>query len=887
MTKMQSPIFRLEDYRPTPYALPRAELDIDLIPQKTLVKAKLHFARREGVKAGAPLILDGDSLTLKAIKLNGAPLAANAYRAAPERLELLAPPAAPFTLELTTEINPDANRALMGLYRSNGVFCTQCEADGFRRITYFYDRPDVLSVYTVRLAADKAACPVLLANGNLAAAGELAGGRHYAVWHDPFPKPCYLFACVGGRLDNIQDFFTTADGRRVELNIYTEPGKSARALYAMDSLKRAFKWDEEKFGRIYDLDIFNIVAVSDFNMGAMENKGLNIFNDKYVLADPQSATDADYADVERVIAHEYFHNWTGDRITCRDWFQLCLKEGLTVFRDQEFSSDQRSRPVQRLHDAAFLAAEQFAEDAGPLAHPVRPRQYSEINNFYTVTVYEKGAELVRMLTCLLGREGFAKGMELYFRRYDGQACAIEDFIGCFAESSGRDMSQFMLWYHQAGTPKVAAASHYNAAAGLLEVKLRQSLRPTDSAPRPLPMLIPLRFGLVGPDGRDLPFETRDKAVEGEVILLSKAEQTVQFKVKEQPVLSLLRGFSAPIMLEQNLTPAEKLFLARHDCDLTNRCRILHNLALNYLAAEGSGKGAAKAEAKKAELLDAYLAIAENEQLEPAYRAVCLSLPAEAEIAAAIGANIEPEAIARARQELFAALAAAGKNIFAALRQKHKVSGAFSPDAEAAGHRALRHIAIEYEAAAANSPALAAELYAKADNMTERLAGLRILLRHFGQTAAAKNASADFAAKAAADPLMMDKWFALQAAEAEGAEALNIVRALTQHKSFSFDNPNRVRALIGAFAAGNQIGFHRADGAAYVYYADILLELDRSNPQLAARLLKFWRAWRQLESGRQAKIAAQLKRIAAAPQLSRDSRDIAERLLAPAALSRLA
>jgi len=876
MSKTETALFKLEDYRPTPYALPQTELDIALIPEKTRIKAKLHFARRAGISAGAPLILAGDGLKLCAVALNGEALPQTAYKASPERLELLTPPAEPFTLELETEINPDANRALMGLYRSKGVFCTQCEAEGFRRITYFYDRPDVLSVYTVRLSADKAACPILLANGNPIEQGDLPDGRHYAVWHDPHPKPSYLFACVGGKLEHISDNFTRADGGKVRLNIYTEPGKSPRALYAMDSLKRAMKWDEERFGRIYDLDIFNIVAVSDFNMGAMENKGLNIFNDKYVLADPQTATDDDYADVERVIAHEYFHNWTGDRITCRDWFQLCLKEGLTVFRDQEFSSDQRSRPVKRLEDVAFLTAQQFAEDAGPLAHPVRPRQYAEINNFYTVTVYEKGAELVRMLTCLLGHDGFRTGMDLYFRRHDGQACAIEDFIQCFADSSGRSLDQFMLWYHQAGTPKVETEGQYDAASGIFTLKLRQSLRPTESARQPKPMLIPLRFGLVGADGADMPFETADKAVDGKVILLTQAEQVVQFQIKAKPVLSLLRGFSAPIKLEQNLTHGEKLFLAGYDSDLTNRYRALRGLALEALAAAGSGSAADKAE--QTALIQAFIALAADESLEPAYRALCLNLPSEAEIAAAIGANIDPEAIASARKSLFAALAQAGKSVFAELRRRHKVSGAFSPDATAAGHRALRHMAIAYESAAEGSPALAAELYARADNMTERLAGLRILLRQFGKTQEAEQASADFAVKAAGDPLIIDKWFALRAQGAEGKEALDIIRKLTGHEAFSFDNPNRVRALIGAFAAGNQTGFHRADGAAYCYYADILLEIDRRNPQLASRLMTVLRSWRQLEAGRRAKLEAELKRIAAAPALSRDSRDIAERLL---------
>lgn len=872
----QNPVFRLEDYRPTPYAIPKTALAIDLEPQKTRIAAALEIVRRPETEAETPLILDGDGLHLISVCLNGMALGDNAYRAAPDRLEIFSPPAENFTLEIVTEINPDANRALMGLYRSNGVFCSQCEAEGFRRITYFYDRPDVLSVYTVRLAADKAACPVLLANGNRQAAGDLPNGRHFAVWHDPHPKPSYLFACVGGDLEAVSDCFTTKTGQKAALNIYVEHGKAARALYAMDSLKRAFAWDEEKFGRVYDLEVFNIVAVSDFNMGAMENKGLNIFNDKYVLADPQTATDSDYADIERVIAHEYFHNWTGNRITCRDWFQLCLKEGLTVYRDQEFSADMRARAVQRLKDIAFLTDAQFAEDAGPLAHPVRPRSYAEINNFYTVTVYEKGAELVRMLAAILGEAGFRAGMNLYFARHDGQAATIEDFIQCFADSSGRDFSQFMLWYAQAGTPQVKADYVYDENTGSLTLNFSQSVRPTKECAHKQPMMIPIRFGFVGADGKDMAFANADKAAQGNVLLLTESRQSFHFTgLAGRPVLSLLRGFSAPIRLELPLSPQERLFLAAHDSDIINRCLALRSLVIDSLTAAAGGKSVPGLD--KAAVLSAPAQTAADERLEPAVRAFCLRLPSEAELAAAVGKNIDPDLVFAARRDFLRALAAKSQAEFAVLRQRHAAEAVFSPTAEEAGKRAFAHILTEYLAVAADSPALAAALYAEADNMTARLAGLSILTRHFPGSAAAEQALCDFSRRFAGNALALDKWFALQAG-ISGAAALDRVKKLTQHQAFSYDNPNRVRALIGSFAA-NQTGFHRADGAAYCFLAEIITQIDSRNPQLAARLLTAWRSWRQMEAGRRGKMQAALGSIAGQRSLSRDSRDIVSRLLA--------
>ncbi|MEP0453873.1 MAG: aminopeptidase N, partial [Roseibium sp.] len=533
----------LEDYAPAPYQIDTVDLDIQLSPRSTDVFARLAVRRHEDTDPGAPLELDGDELELVGLTLDGMPLLENAYSATPSKLTVNAPPEEPFILEIKTRIDPDTNTELMGLYRSSGTYCTQCEAEGFRRITYFLDRPDVLSVYTTRIEARKGDAPILLGNGNPVNAGDLPGtDRHFSVWHDPHPKPSYLFAMVAGDLAHVADTFVTTSGRKVDLKIYVEHGREDRCAWAMDSLKRSMKWDEDVFGCEYDLDVFNIVAVSDFNMGAMENKGLNIFNDKYVLADPETATDQDYANIEAVIAHEYFHNWTGNRITCRDWFQLCLKEGLTVFRDQEFSSDMRSRAVKRIADVRLLKSHQFPEDAGPLAHPVRPRKYTEINNFYTATVYEKGAEVVRMLKTLLGPDGFRKGMDLYLERHDVDATTIEAFLVCFSEATATDLGQFARWYDQAGTPQVEVKSHYDTRAGELTLDISQSIAPLPGQASSEPAVIPLRFGLVGPNGEDMSFDRVTGArLQEDVLILEEQNQSVTFTgLKSRPVVSLLR-----------------------------------------------------------------------------------------------------------------------------------------------------------------------------------------------------------------------------------------------------------------------------------------------------------------------------------------------------------
>lgn len=876
MTACTHPLFRLEDYSITPYAIPRTGLYFSLHPEKTRVIARLTIEKREKTAAGTPLVLDGDELTPVSVSIDGRVLPAKAFSATACRLEIHNPPAVPFTLEIVTEINPDTNRQLMGLYRSNGIFCTQCEPEGFRRITCFYDRPDVLSVYTVRIEADAKSYPILLSNGNLQQSGTLADGCHFAVWHDPFPKPSYLFALVGGDLEAVRDHFTTRIGRNVALAIYVEKGKTARALYAMDALKRAMRWDEKVFGREYDLDVFNIVAVSDFNMGAMENKGLNIFNDKCVLADPETATDSDYADIERIIAHEYFHNWTGDRITCRDWFQLCLKEGLTVYRDQEFSASQRSASVHRISDVRVLMTAQFPEDAGPLAHSVRPRQYTEISNFYTATIYEKGAEAVRMIHTLLGGRLFQAGMDLYFTRHDGEACTIEDFIACFAEVSGRDFSRFMLWYEQAGTPHVRAQFDYREEDGCLAITLEQSLRPTPGQSEKQPMVIPVRFALIGADGQDMTYRA-DNDVEGDVMILAEKRQTFHFTgLASRPVPSLLRGFSAPVTIDLPLTDSDTAFLAGQDTDPVNRWQALNRLLMQELVLAAQEK-AENRTAQRSRLVDLISTIAGNEALEPAFRALCLSLPAEAEIARIIGRDVDPDHIFAAREALLAAIAAKHGAAFIALRDGLDRRGAYSPDAASAGKRALANILLDYIARQENRPDRAAELYARADNMTDRIAALRLLVHRFphGQECAA--ALQDFEKRFSAEPLVMDKWFSVQASRS-GAETLDQVKKLTGHPLFSCDNPNRVRALLTAFATGSQTGFNRSDGAGYAFLADTVLLIDKKNRQLAARLLTLMRSWRMLEEKRRTKIEAELNRIASAGGLSRDVADIITRML---------
>ncbi|MDP1581796.1 MAG: aminopeptidase N [Bradyrhizobium sp.] len=868
----------LKNYSPPDWLIDTVGLDVSLHPTQTKVKATLALKPNPNSGA-APLVLDGDGLTLVALKINGALVPPDSYSATADRLIIPQVPNAPFTLEIETLVDPTANTQLSGLYRSSGTYCTQCEAEGFRRITYFPDRPDVMAVYTTRIEADKAEAAVLLSNGNLTESGDLPDGRHFAVWHDPHPKPSYLFALVGGNLGFVEDRFVTMSKRDVVLRIYVEPGKEGRCGYAMDALKRSMRWDEEAYGREYDLDIFMVVAVSDFNMGAMENKGLNVFNDKYVLADADTATDGDFAGIETVIAHEYFHNWTGNRITCRDWFQLCLKEGLTVFRDQEFSSDERSRPVKRIATVRNLRAAQFVEDSGPLAHPVRPEAYKEINNFYTSTVYDKGSEVVRMVQTLIGPDKFRAGMDLYFARHDGEAATVEQFIRCFADVSGRDMAPFRRWYSQAGTPEVTIATRFDAAAQTYTIEATQTLAPTPGQPTKQPMVIPLNTGLVGRDGADLPLVLKDgAAVDRGVLVLTEPSQTFEFTgISERPVLSINRDFSAPIKLNTDLTGDDLAFLAAHDGNAFNRWQALQTTAMRLLIDNVAALRAQQPARTDGKLTAALQAILSDSKLEPAFVALALVPPGEGDLAREIGRDIDPDAIFQARLALRADTGKALGDALAAVYERMTVPGPYSPDAASAGRRALRNVALDLMAATGDAAAIAraARQYSAADNMTDRMAALATLSQH--NVPEREQTLADFYERYASDALVIDKWFSLQAMIPQ-PDTLDNVRKLTAHTAFSLANPNRVRALVGAFAQGNPTQFNRADGAGYDFIAEMLLAIDPKNPQLAARLANAFRTWRTLEDGRRAKAEAALTRVKKSANLSRDLADIVERAL---------
>jgi len=877
---------RLSDYRAPDYLIEAVDLDIKLHLNATHVRARLSVRPNPLRRPGAPLVLDGDGLKAAMVLLDGVALDLGANALSPDRLTLSEPPRTAFELTIDTLVDPSANTQLMGLYRSGSAYCTQCEAEGFRRITYFLDRPDVLSVYTTRIEAEKAQAPVLLGNGNLVESGDITGStRHYAIWHDPHPKPCYLFALVGGDLGSIHDRFTTTSGRNVELGIYVEHGKETRVAYAMDALKRCMRWDEEAFGREYDLDVFNIVAVSDFNMGAMENKGLNIFNDKYVLALPQTATDLDYAHIEGVIAHEYFHNWTGNRITCRDWFQLCLKEGLTVFRDQEFSSDQRSRPVKRIADVRTLRAAQFPEDSGPLAHNVRPETYLEINNFYTPTIYEKGAEVIRMLKALIGAEAFRKGMDLYFDRCDGMAATVEDFIACFAKVAGRDLTHFMRWYTQAGTPALSVSSDYDADAKTFTLTLAQSTAPTPGQPAKLPLVIPVALGLVGADG-DLPLTTKAPDEDGGasahecasgVFELTTASRRIVFHtVAERPAPSVLRGFSAPVKLDLDSNADDLLTLAERDSDLFNRWQAIQTLATRLLTTSVGAiraGGLPKPDTRFAEALGGVLGAFAS---DPAFTAQAISLPTEADIAREIGRDVDLDAIHMARRELRRSVGAQLQPRLLSAYEALSNDAPYSPDARSAGARALRNAALDLICAgdARTGADIAMRQFQSAHNMTEQFGALAVLSMVAGDQR--EQALDAFYRTHASDPLVIDKWFALQALIPE-TETYERVRGLMEHHAFTYANPNRLRSLIGSFAA-NLTQFHAADGRGYDLIASVVMEIDSRNPQVAARLLGAFRTWRSMEAGRQAHAQLALKRVAATQGLSADVRDIVDRSL---------
>jgi aminopeptidase N len=857
---------RLADYQPPDFRIETVHLDFALDPQVTRVTARLGIVRK---RADAPLVLHGEELKLVSLRLDGKALTGSDYRLN-EKTLIVAQVPDRFVLESVCEIAPATNTALEGLYQSGGMFCTQCEPEGFRRITWFIDRPDNLSVFTVRIEAAKEQYPVLLSNGNRREAGELPGGRHFAVWHDPFPKPSYLFALVAGDLGSIHDHFTTLSGREVALAIYVEHGNEPRATYAMGALKRAMAWDEAAYGREYDLDIFMIVAVSAFNMGAMENKGLNIFNDKVLLASPESATDDDYARIESVVAHEYFHNWTGDRITCRDWFQLSLKEGLTVFRDQSFSGDMRSHGVQRIQDVRALRGRQFQEDAGPLSHPVQPQSYIEINNFYTATVYEKGSEVIGMLRTLVGPAAYRKATDLYFERHDGEAATVEDWVKCFEDSSGRDLAQFRLWYRQAGTPTVSAEGLYDPKAQTYALTLSQALKPTPGQSDKQPMHIPVRLGLVGHDGNALPLTLdgeNEQGGESRVLELREARQTFLFvDVAEEPLLSLGRGFSAPAIFKTKLSRQDRAVLMGADGDDFNRWEAGQALAAELML-DNLGQNT--------DYLGALGLVLDKAPRDPAFAAQMLMPPTESELAA-MRSPADPDAIHAARLALIRAVAHAHGPKLAELYEHMRDAGDFSPDAASAGRRALRNACLRYLTSADDEAAagLADAHYHTATNMTDMIAGLAALTRM--ESPLRDKVFTHFHDRFRSDPLVLDKWMSLQA-QAPLPDTVASVRALMKHPAFDLKNPNRVRALIGAFGA-NHLRFHDGSGGGYRLLGEVVRALDPINPQMAARLAGAFESWRRYDPARQQKMRAELETILAQKGLSPNLFEVGSKIL---------
>jgi aminopeptidase N len=867
----------LKDYAETPYAIEKVELDVRIAPDTSVIRAMLTLVPRANTAPGTPLVLDGEELTLRTVAIDGLPQSLTAYEATPTGLTIHQPPNKRFVLETEVAVEPEKNIRLMGFYRSSGTWCTQCEPEGFRRITYYLDRPDVLAPFKVRMSADQALAPILLSNGNLVEQGPLPDGKHFAVWEDPFPKPAYLFAMVAGDLGSIQDEFTTASGRKVALGIYCTHGKESECLYAMDSLKRSMAWDERRFGREYDLDIFNIVAVSDFNFGAMENKGLNIFNDKLVFAKPESATDADYINIESVIAHEYFHNWTGDRITCRDWFQLCLKEGLTVYRDQEFSMDERSRPVNRIDDVRQLRQTQFPEDGGPLAHPARPDRYKEINNFYTATVYEKGAEIVRMLATLLGEAGFRKGMDLYFERHDGEATTIEAFIKVFEDSSGQNLQHFQQWYLQAGTPDVSVSDRFDAATQTYTLDIVQENRPTPGEDVKQPMVLPIKFGLIGPNGSPMSWASVSGGdVRDDLIVMDGNRLSLTFSgIPNRPVPSLFRGFSAPVRLTTNASEADQLFLARHDADPFNRWQALQDVSMRLLTEAVAGR--AWSDAEVAAVADALEETLASKELDAAYKALALGLPTEQTVAREIGSNVDPDRIHQVRTALVTALVARLAPTLEKVYLTNDSRLAYSPDFQQTGRRSMKNtaLALLVLGKAEGADKLAREQYERALNMTDRLSALSTVVQSW--TGDADALLADFYRQYTSDPLVLDKWLSLNALATDDG-ALERIRAILASPDFPQNNPNRLRALMATFGMNNPTQFARRDGAGFRFLAEFVGDVDKRNPQVAARVLTAFRVWRSFESVRRGEAERALKSLRDSGGLSRNTADILERTL---------
>jgi aminopeptidase N len=902
MRDAPSQVIRLNEYRPPAFRIAAVALDVDIRPGQATVRSTLRLARDPSRDRAEPLVLDGDELELVSVAVDGRTLGATEYRVADGRLVVAAVPDA-FSLETVVRFDPWKNTKLEGLYATKDGLVTQCEAEGFRRITYFIDRPDVMATYSVTICADKAQFPRLLANGNLAAQGDGEpagwfasspsprpspkgeGERHWARWEDPFPKPCYLFALVAANLDVLEDAFTMRSGRKALLQIYVEPGKLDQAGFAMQALKKCMRWDEQVFGLELDLERFMIVAVSDFNAGAMENKGLNIFNTKFILARSDTATDFDYFAVDKVIAHEYFHNWTGNRVTCRDWFQLSLKEGLTVYRDQEYSADEYSRPVVRIQEVRDLRNRQFPEDAGPMAHPVRPESYVEVNNFYTATVYDKGAEVVRMYATILGKPGFRRGMDLYFKRHDGQAVTCDDFRKAMADANGVNLEQFGRWYSQAGTPVVECTGTHDAGAKTYTLRLKQSCPPTPGQAAKEPFVIPFAVGLVDAQGRGMPvtidgasrFSGSAADAATAVLALTGAEQEFVFRgVAEPPVPSLLRGFSAPVHVRHDYADDDLAHLMAFDSDPFNRWEAGQALATRILVAGVEAIRAGREMDVPDMFGEAMARVLADGSRDPAFAAECLQLPSEGYLAECMEVA-DPEAIHIARMRLIRGLAKRHRMRFEGAFRHFSVAGPYSPDPASAGRRALRNAALGYVTAIddATSRALAFLEFRRAENMTDAMAALTCLANSGGPER--ERALAMFHDKWSDEALVLDKWFRVQATSWLPG-TLERMKALTAHPAFDLRNPNRTRSVLHAFAMENPLHFHAADGSGHGWIADQVIALDRLNPQVASRLARAFDRWKKYDAGRQAHMRAALEKIRATASLSPNAAEVVGRAL---------
>ena len=861
-----------KDYTAYPWDIKQLDLHFDVGIETTTVRAQMEFSLKKGAASGQSIVLNGIDMQLLSISLNDRELAEEEYIIEGETLTI---PAAPPSSVLKTEvkIHPAQNSALEGLYLSGDFLLTQCEAQGFRKITWFPDRPDVMTTYTVTMEADQSAFPVLLSNGNEVDGGELAGGRHWVKWEDPFPKPSYLFAIVAGDLALVEDHFTTRSGREVSLRIYVEEENIDRCDHAMESLINAMRWDEERFNLEYDLDIYHIVATNDFNMGAMENKSLNIFNSKYVLARPDTATDIDFQGIEGVIGHEYFHNWTGNRVTCQDWFQLTLKEGLTVFRDEEFSADMQSRAVKRIRDIRGLRSRQYPEDDGPMSHPIRPDHYSEINNFYTATVYQKGATIIRMYHTLLGEAGFQKGMKLYFERHDGQAVTCDDFLAAMSDANDVNLERFSRWYSQSGTPQVSVTDHYDAVAKTYTLSLRQTTPPTPDQKEKQALVLPFAIGLLGEDGQELSLhlESEANAQQGTRLLIMEEEQQ-QFtfiNVSEKPVPSLFRDFSAPVKVIYDYSQQQLATLIAHDSDAFVRWDAAQRMAESAILEQRRNHSQGKPMTLDRSLIKAFQGVLSDRQADPALLSEALILPDEDYLADQMEV-VDVDGIHTARDFVKKALAHELEELFEQRYSEFNDGRAYQKTAASMARRSMKNVCLSYLQETQAGEALASAQLGSSDNMTDSLAALRGLI--LMDSPLAENALSEFESKWMDDALVMDKWFIMQAIK-PGRETVDKVRELMDHPAFSIQNPNKVRALIGVFSMLNTTGFHAADGSGYEFHADRVIELDGLNPQMAARMASAFNRWKRYDEQRKTLMKTQLQRIAASENLSGDVTEI--------------